>query len=115
MVPQDPSGHGQGDHIRLRHGVAIGRDIGQPHDRHYDRFFGEKYQQRLDVSRMIPFCMKICMKKRRSKSSKALERRCFRNEEDAKQDEGTNLKERSENGPNSLVGLMASIKDITGR
>jgi hypothetical protein len=59
--------------------------------------------------------MKICMKERRSKSSKALERRCFRNEEDAKQGEGTNFKEGSENGPNSLVGLMARIEDITGR
>ena len=36
-----PSGHGQGDRIRLRHGVAIGRDIGQPHDRHDDLSFGE--------------------------------------------------------------------------
>lgn len=36
----------EGCRIRLCVGVAIGTDIGQPRDRHDDRFLGEKHQKR---------------------------------------------------------------------
>lgn len=56
-----------GYRIKLRVGVAIGRDIGQPHDRHGDRFLGEKHQQRLDVSWEVLVSMKMCMKMEKNK------------------------------------------------
>lgn len=45
--------------IRLRHGVAIGGDIGQPHDLYDARSLGDNHQQRLDLSWMAPPLHKI--------------------------------------------------------